>query len=538
MPVTSRLGQRSTAFAQIRNGILLLLVSAGLSLQAQAPEGWNHAEVLGADLPLGTEWLGAGTWAARQSGPPATLISSLGLGNSLTGTGLSLEGGLNRDTWSVAFKVLAFQDTTGATRLSLYQGHATWNSEGGWHLGLEDEPLVWGYGLTGGYLLGEAARPFPRLKVQTPKSQLHLFNVPLGIWDFQWFTGRLENGRRIADNAQIPSLQANIIAANGEPQAPLFSGYRVEATFFERRVEYYANWTVLWGGTRNGVSQTSGDSFSDYLKTMTGLKDPLAESSIDFSDPNHPPASTKLKSSTNFDMGLRAQIPPLARFLGADKAWGYVSRGTKGMTLRWALASHKPLYYLGKDLERDGRFLLNSNYRGVWYNQDRYLTPNMIAPDDTFGLLFQWPDLRVGLERRSTANLPSISYRSFVNNIYATGFYRDGDPLGEALGGEADFTTLKTEWDATPRFSTSIWLLRGVRPFRDDPTLWALAHPGKNSAEIRFLDIQGDLAWHLDRATTLRGGWAWEHRSAENYVQGQPGNGFRYFLEYSTRFLR
>jgi hypothetical protein len=507
---------------------------------SQAPDGWNARQVLGSDLPKGTTWMGGGVWAANQSGPPATLIDSLGLGNSLTGGGISVEGGINRDAWSFALKALAFRDTDGGTRLTLHQGHLTWQSQGNWRLGLEDEPLVWGYGLTGGYLLGEADRPFPRFRVESPHTHLGLFGVSLGTWGFQWFTGRLENDRRIPDNSQDPSLRARLIQTNGEPQSPLFSGYRIDGSFHDGKVECYANWTVLWGGTRNGVGMTSGYSLGEYLTAITGLKDPLAESSINFSDPNHPSPQIRNSalSSTNFDTGVRFQLEPLTNLFSAERTWGYISRGTKGMTVEWGVLVHKPLYWIGKDVGRDMRYVLQHDYHQAWYDQENKVVPNLIAPDDTFGLLFQWPGLRLGIERRSTSNSPNISYRSFVNDVYNTGFYRDGDPLGEALGGEADFTTLRLEWDLTSRFSSTFWFIRGVRPFRDDPTYWAADHSGAIISEDRFTDIQGEFAWKVDAARTVRAGCAWEGRSAVDYIQGNRGNGFRWFVELSARWSR
>jgi hypothetical protein len=510
-------------------------------LVGQAPEGWNSRQTLGSDVPKDiASWLGGGIWAANQTGSPATLIDSLGMGNSLTGGGLSVEGGLNRDAWSFALKALAFREAHGGDRFTIHQAHLTWRSSGGWRLGLEDEPLVWGYGLTGGYLLGEADRPFPRFRVESPRTQLGLFGTSLGTWGFQWFTGRLENDRRVPDNSQDPSLRARLIQTNGEPQSPMFSGYHIDGSFHEGKIECYANWTVLWGGTRNGVPMTSGYSLGEYLTAITGFKDPLAESSINFSDPNHPAPQYQngAQSSSNFDMGVRFQLEPLANLFSADKTWGYISRGTKGMTLEWGVLIHKPLYWIGKDVGRDTRYVLQHDYHQAWYDQDNKVVPNLIAPDDTFGLLFQWPGLRVGVERRSTANSPAISYRSFVNGIYNTGFYRDGDPLGEALGGEADFTTVRVECDFTSRLTSTFWFIRGFRPFRDDPTYWAADHPGARFSEDRFTDLQGDLAWNLDGERTVRAGCAWEGRSAAEYIQGNRRNGFRWFLELSARWAR
>ncbi len=518
-------------------GFLLLLL--GSSLHSQAPEGWNARPALGAELSPGVSWVGGGVWAGDQSGPPATLIGSLGLGNSLTGGGVALEGGLQGEAWSLALKTLAFRDSDGGARLTLHQGHLSWKSRSGWKLGLEAEPLVWGYGLTGGYLLGEAARPFPRFRVQTPPAQLQLFGTPLGTWGFQWFTGRLENHRRLADNMQDASYRRRLIEDRGDPQSPLLTGYHVDGTFQDGKVECYANWTVLWAGTRQGRAMTSGYSFNEYLTAITGLKDPLVESSID-------PATSDgrrgyrngARSSSNFDLGLRFRIDPLARLVSADRASGYISRGTKGLTVAWGLLRRKPLYWLGKDLEKDGRNILRADFRDAWYGVDNHVVPNLIVPNDAFGLLMEWGTLRLGLERRSTSNPRHVSYRSFANDEYITGFYRDGDPLGEALGGEADTTTLRLEWDATSKLGGTFWFLRGVRPFRDDPSLWALDHPGERWTEDRFTGLQADVHWKIEPTRSFRFGCAWEGHSAAGYVLGHRGNGFRWFAELSARWLR
>jgi len=81
-----------------------------------------------------------------------------------------------------------------------------------------------------------------------------------------------------------------------------------------------------------------------------------------------------------------------------------------------------------------------------------------------------------------------------------------------------------------------VWFIRGYRPFRDDPTLWAADHPGAASSEDRFTDLQGNLAWNLDGERIVRVGGSWEGRSAVNYVLGNRGNGFRWFLELTARW--
>ena len=520
--------------------LLLALCGLALPLAAQMPESWNHRVALGTELTTPSLWVGWGVWSAGKAGQPATLISSLGLGNSLVGSGVSLEGGFRSEGWSGAGKLLLFRDADGATRATLHQGHLSWTSRSGWQLGLENEPLVWGYGLTGGYLLGEAARPFPKVRLVTPQANLSLFGTSLGDWKVQAFLGKLESRRKLADNVQNPSGQSRIIAANGEPQAPLASGYRFEGSFYEGKIETYLNWTVLWGGNRNGIPMTSGYGVSDYLTAALGMKDFLAETSTNFSDPNHPDPAYKnnARSSTNFDFGVRGELPFLARWLGAEQTWGYISRGSKGMTWPLGVWRHKPLYWTGKDLVKDFHYALNVDYRRAWYEVDRHLVPNLIVPDDAFGLLVRWPRVRLGLERRSTSNLPEVSYRSFENATYATGFYRDGDPLGEAFGGETDVTTARLEWDATPSLATTTWLYRGARSFRDDPVLWLQDHPGQAYTEDYFSGLQLDLTWKATPSQTLRAGGSFERHTGAGYILGNTRHGTRWFLEWSGRWAR
>src|SRR5664279_1681440 len=108
-------------FGRARGIGLISLCFPCAGLTGQTPDGWNSRQILGAELPRGSAWLGAGVWAADQSGPPATLINSLGLGNSLTGGGVSLEGGMNQGAWSFALKALAFRDAQGGSRLTVHQ---------------------------------------------------------------------------------------------------------------------------------------------------------------------------------------------------------------------------------------------------------------------------------------------------------------------------------------------------------------------------------------------------------------------------------
>ena len=519
---------------------VLSCLLAVLPLSAQAPPDWNQGRALGSDLAPEASWYGAGLWAADQHGPPATLIDSLGMGNAVTGHGVSVEAGVNSGPWSFALKGLANSDPKGEARFLLYRGHATYRSARGWLAGFEEEPLVWGFGLNGGYLLGEAARPIPKFRLESPTAQRSLFGVPLGQWGVQWFLGRLPGGTQVPDNAQMPAFTTQVLAAEGTPTAPLLSGYRIQATFLDQRVEFYLNWIVLWAGNRNGQPVTAGYTAKEYLTALTGTKDPLTETNTNWNDPNHaaPTPVNGAQSSTNFDTGVRVRSLMLARAAGAERAWFYLSRGTKGMTINWGTFIHKPVYYLGQDVSTDGRFLLQGHPGMFWNNNTRYLMPNLYVPNDTVGLLFQWPGVRFGLEYQSTVNPADVSYRPFVNGSYPGGFYTQGDPLGEANGGEAYTTTARLELDLSRRLASTTTVLSGTRPFRDAQAFWAEAHPGASAFTNHVVGLQQTVDWKPESHTTLKVGASWQRSSAVDFVRGDAGNGVRWFADLAFRWTR
>lgn len=217
---------------------------------------------------------------AAAHGKGGMFVNSLGLGNSIQGAGLTVSAGHKAQNWSVAAQVLAGYDQNGNRFGKLYRGHAIYQTKGGWHFGLEKEPLVWGYGLNGGYLLGEAAQPFPRVRIQTPFKALSVFGVPLGSWSAQAFMGQLEKHRVLSELVQDPLWRSAAIASRGEPQQPLLNGYRVEAKFGQN-VSFYMNYTNLWSGKEDGKRISNGYNAGEYFTAMFGLKDALAEAHLD-----------------------------------------------------------------------------------------------------------------------------------------------------------------------------------------------------------------------------------------------------------------
>lgn len=521
-----------------------LLVLGGLPLMAQAPEGWDRRERLGEAVPIGDRFFGAGVWAANKSGPALTLVDSLGLGNALVGGGALVELGQRGTRWRWGAQLRAIREPGGVARLSLERGHLLYSSLGGWELGVEKEPLVWGYGLQGGYLLGEAARPFPKAQVSTPWKHLSAWKVPLGTWKAQAFLGQLEADRKIGESSQDPLSRAAILAAQGGGgiRSPLITGFRVEAKFAEL-TEFYANYINLWGGTLNGRSMLEGYNAKEYLTAAFGLKDALVEGGMDYKKTYVPvPYINKARSGSNSDVGARVRFPIFERWTGAEDVRIHISRGSKGVNMYYQRFFTRPLHYFWEDIRAD-LLSLKDDPTYPWEQETRYALPSPAVPNDTVGLVMAWPHFRLGLEYQDLANRlngPSGNgnHRSFEHGIYAVGFYTHGDPLGTAMGGEARTMTLHVQYDLGPRVKGRTWLLQGQRPFRDDITLWREAHPGLEPRKNRYVGAQQDLELNLGQGLSLSLGAAWQHQGAVEHVPGNSHNGFRWFSELAWRGSR
>lgn len=526
---------------------LFLLATAGF-LQAQLPPGWSHQEALGAGQS--GAWYGAGVWAGDKHGVPATFVDSLGLGNALTGQGTHLEAGWHGRQLDVAGQINAWRDANGQSRLILQRFHLAYTSTGGWRTALEQEPLVWGYGLNGGYVLGEAARPFPRFRVESPFKDIRIFGVPLGTWKGQIFLGQVEGHKVIGEASQDRSYRSRAIADVGDPQRPFLSGLRLESKLGEN-TELYLNYINLFGGSRLGKSMTEGYRARHWLTSFFGLKDSYAEGNIDFrGEPGvfAPVDTGPVNSTSTSDVGLRVRLSPLETLFKAKDVRFYVSRGAKAVNTRAQILFHRPGYAFSQDIQEDWRSLTHSplsplNQRG------RYVLPTTPVPNDAIGLLFNWARVRLGIEYLDTANSmlnpdrPSLTnHRTFEGDPYLSGFYLEGDPLGNATAGETRTITLRTEVDWTPHWATRTWLLVGSRPFResiywnhrpysDGLADWLLDHPGATPVRNGFFGFQQIVEWKPDASMRLRAGVSTQHQDAYLNVQGQGRTGFRWFLD-------
>jgi hypothetical protein len=350
--------------------------------------------------------------------------------------------------------------------------------------------------------------------------------------------GRMENHPVLSSSIQDPSWRSRVMATQGNPEAPLLMGYRVQAQFGPA-MEFYLNYLNLWSGTLNGKGLAGGYGLRNYATAMFGLKDSVTEANIDYSNPGAslPAAPQSVTSASEIDVGFRLQCAPLARALDADGVHLYVSRGSKSELWPVGVFLKRPFHYLGKDLSRDFSNLITSpNVGAIWNQNSRYTAPSLSNPNDTVGILVAWPQVRAGLEYYGGSNSASQGNRPFTQGTYLTGFYYYGDPLGQALGGEAVATTAKLELDLSSRLTGATTLTRGFRPFRDNLADWQLDHPGAIPGKDRFTGLQQTLSWKLDRVATLGLGAAWQREQAVLNVTGASSNGFAWFADVTFRW--
>lgn len=466
------------------------------------------------------------------------LIASLGFGNAIQGGGISLSAGYKSLHWNVAGEGIAWRDFDGRNRVSLDRFHVWHLSEGGWLAGLEREPLAWGYGLNGGYLLGAASQPVPKLRMRSPFKALSAFGVPLGTWRGEMFLGQMDNRQPVSKEVQDYSYRRRAVAA-ANPQRPFLSGIRAEARFGDL-MEFYANWINLFGGTLEGRSLTSGYSAGDWATAFFGLKDTLAEGNLDFSDPNNQQSryQNNARSASNSDVGARVRLPVLESLFGAEDVRIYASKGSKAVNSYYGTFFHRPFYYLGKDLDKDWSNFRRARPYETYDQRTRYSLPSADVSNNTLGMLISWPGFKLGLESLDTVNPYAQDgrpleggHRSFEHGAYRTGFYYDGDPLGNAFGGETRSYTVYGEFQG-PRWSSRSWFYFGNRPFRDDPVDWQIDHPSKTAVTNRFMGIQEELAYRPMPSQEWSLGMEFQGQKAFRFADGDNRTDLRGYVAW------
>jgi len=283
-----------------------------------------------------------GLGGAGSDGAYTPLIGGEGLGHGTEGWGLGLQGRFTRGGWSLSVTALALRGH-GHTLGSLPRFAFAYQTESGWRAALEQAPFAWGSGLNGGDLLGDSARPFPRLSFATPAASL-----PFGTWRAEAFTGRLESNRTIPE--WLPDRGARLAAAA--------AGLNLRNP-------------SLWGGLLRASFGTLVEGGFGVV-TLEGGQDGLGRPA---------PASAARRASL---AELRVRIPALARFAGARGASVTLSRG--GAPDSQALSLVPPRDLAGLQLVWE-RWDLGMEYAGAAPSslQTAFSQPTQLAGFSTHG---------------------------------------------------------------------------------------------------------------------------------------------------------
>lgn len=292
--------------------VAAISLAAGLGASAQAPmlqDGATALRQARLDWTLGQTPLQPSSmpsfevgWGGSGSdGAYVPLTSGEGSGHGARGWGLGLQGRYVRGGWSFSTTMLVLRDR-GHTSGMVQRTALAYQSESGWRAALEQAPFAWGSGLTGGDLLGDAARPFPRFSLTTPEAAL-----PLGRWRVEAFAGRLERNRPIPEWINDREARTTAQAAGFDLQKPFLWGGSLRASF-----------GALVEGSLGAV-------------TMQGGRDAQG----------HPAPSSAARTSSLAE--VRVRMPSLARFVHARGASLVVSRSAAPESRSLTLAPARDL---------------------------------------------------------------------------------------------------------------------------------------------------------------------------------------------------
>ena len=186
-------------------------------------------------------WGGSGS-----EGAYVPLTSGEGFGHGARGWGLGLQGRYVRGGWSFSATALALREH-GHTSGILQRAALAYQTESGWRTALEQAPFAWGSGLHGGDLLGDAARPFPRLSLATPEAATFL-----GRWRLETFAGRLEGNRPVPEWINDREARTTAQAAGFDLQRPFLWGGFLRARFGGLVETSFGAVTMEGGGDAQG----------------------------------------------------------------------------------------------------------------------------------------------------------------------------------------------------------------------------------------------------------------------------------------------
>ncbi|HJW72366.1 MAG TPA: hypothetical protein VJ486_05870 [Geothrix sp.] len=423
------------------------------------------------------------------------LLDGGGMGTVLRGSGFAGRFAWSKGHWEAEATILALHGTGEMTdHLRVSTGRLAYRSQSGWRFAFERMPFQWGYGITGGYLFGTSAQPFPRVVMETPMVDLSLFNVPLGRWGFETFLGKLGGDQQVpdwaADREQLLHWER---ARGGVIQKSFQGGYRLKAAFGSS-VEMNFAVSSLWGGIApDGHNLTTGYGFKTYLGAFFGAQNIAVTEAA--GDPAHATGRRTTGQSngiTNIELRFRPSF--LARWAGAKGAFAYISRGAENVDWQWKDFLHHPLSSIWNDVKADA----TTSPRTVWARDRREASPNLQWPNDAVGLQFNWEHADLGLEYldNRTGEKPGTGYQTYSHWFFLAGHSNGGDPMGDAFGGNIISKTISYGWQQD-QWSGRVIVTDGLRAFKDDIALWRAAHPGQEpiTGGFQHLEFQGALSF-------------------------------------------
>ena len=208
----------------------------GLSVQAQAPLLQDGAAALrqarldwtlgqAPQEPSSLPSFEVGWGGADSGGAYTPLVGGEGLGHGTRGWGLGVQGRYTSGGWGFAATVLGLRDQ-GRTAGILQRALVGFQFNSGGRILLEQSPLAWGSGLNGGPLLGDAARPFPRVTLAF--APLEIFK---SLWRLEAFEGRLERTPTVPEWSPNRPARLAAQAAGLGLQRPTVGGALMRVAF-------------------------------------------------------------------------------------------------------------------------------------------------------------------------------------------------------------------------------------------------------------------------------------------------------------------
>jgi hypothetical protein len=480
-----------------------------------------------APTPLHIPSLEVGLGGAGSQGTYTPLVGGEGFGNGTQGWGTGIQGRYFTGGWELsATATLLRQD--GITKGSLQRGALAYRSEGGWRFALEQTPFQWGFGPNGGYLMGDSAKPLPRVSVTTPEANLHLWSVPLGRWSAEFFYGRLEWNREIPDWMSNRLTQVAAKADHGDIRRPDLSGARFTGRFGPY-VELNLAGVSMWGGVDpQGNNRRRGYTLDDYLLGFFGAEN-IGRSEASGGQGHFDLSGFKQISMAHAMAEGRVRIPALAQWLGARGASVYLSRGSKNVNWQWKDFLRNPGPAIGHDLSKDWNLIKRGKIKGgdymssIWGRGTREAVPTLEHANDMIGFQLVFDTWDLAVDYADTVNIPADGggYRVYSHSTYLAGLSRYGDAMGLPFGGDTLTRTVDLGFQLPREGKGTLKLVKGTRVFRDNLALWTVAHPGTIPQLNNFWFLQANVQWRT-AVGRIGGSLATEREAAPDYQRNQP----------------